>query len=64
MRKLLRYSVEPLIALTIGFVAVITAAAILGFGLRRVLQDPTGARQYRRFVVLPSLALIGLLGFW
>ena len=33
-------------------------------GVRRVLQDPTGARQYRRFVVLPSSALIGFVGFW
>jgi hypothetical protein len=52
------------VGVEIGQLAVITAAAILGFGLRRVLQDPTGARQYRRFVVLPSSALIGLVGFW
>ena len=52
------------VGVEIGQLAVITAAAILGFGLRRVLHDPTGARQYRRFVVLPSSALIGFVGFW
>jgi len=52
------------VGVEIGQLAVITAAAVLGFWLRRVLHDPTGARQYRQFVVLPSSALIGLLGFW
>jgi len=52
------------VGVEIGQLAVITAAAILGFWLRRILHDPTGARQYRQFVVLPSSALIGLVGFW
>lgn len=52
------------VGVEIGQLAVIMAAAILGFGLRRVLHDPTGARQYRRFVVLPNSALIGFVGFW
>jgi hypothetical protein len=52
------------VGVEIGQLAVIAAAAILGFWLRRVLHDPTGARQYRQFVVLPSSALIGFVGFW
>jgi len=52
------------VGVEIGQLAVIAAAAALGFALRRVLNDPTGARQYRRFVVLPGSALIGFVGFW
>jgi len=52
------------VGVEIGQLAVITAAAVLGFWLRRVLHDPTGTRQYRQIVVLPSSALIGLVGFW
>ena len=52
------------VGVEIGQLAVIAAAALLGIALRRVLKDPTGTRQYRRFVVLPGSALIGLAGFW
>jgi len=52
------------VGVEIGQLFVIAAAATLGWGLRRVLKDPTGARQYRRFVVLPGSALIGFIGFW
>jgi hypothetical protein len=52
------------VGVEIGQLLVIAAAALLGLGLRRVLHDPTGARQYRQFVVLPSSALIGFVGFW
>jgi hypothetical protein len=52
------------VGVEVGQLAVIAAAAILSIGLRRVLDDPTGTRQYRQFVVLPSSALIGLVGFW
>ncbi len=48
----------------IGQILVIGVAAALGILLRRLLRDPSGARQYRRFVVLPGSALIGLFGFW
>ena len=52
------------VGVEIGQLLVIAAAATVGWGLRRVLNDPTGARQYRRFVVLPGSALIGFVGFW
>lgn len=47
-----------------GQLAVIAAAAAVGLALRKLLDDPTGTRQYRRFVVLPGSALIGVIGFW
>jgi hypothetical protein len=52
------------VGVEIGQLAVIAAAAALSLALRRVLNDPDGARQYRRFVVLPGSALIGFVGFW
>lgn len=52
------------VGVEIGQLAVIVAAAALGLVLRRFLDDPTGARQYRQFVVLPGSALIGCVGFW
>lgn len=52
------------VGVELGQLAVIVVAAMLGLGLRRALNDPTGARQYRRYVVLPGSALIGLTGFW
>lgn len=47
-----------------GQLAVIAVAAALGLMVRRAFEDPTGARQYRNFIVLPGSALIGLTGFW
>jgi len=52
------------IGVEIGQLLVIITAAAMGWGLRRALKDSTGARQYRRFVVLPGSALIGFIGFW
>ncbi len=52
------------VGVEIGQLLIIVAAATLGILLRRTLADPTGARQYRRFVVLPGSALIGLVGCW
>ena len=52
------------IGVELGQLAVILVAAILGFLIRRLLGDPSGARQYRRFVVLPSSLFIGITGFW
>lgn len=52
------------VGVEIGQLAIIAAAAIVGMALRRLLNDPAGSRQYRRFIVLPGSALIGLVGFW
>jgi len=52
------------VGVEIGQLTVIAAAAVVGLSLRRILNDPTGTRQYRRFVVLPGSALIGFVGFW
>lgn len=52
------------VGVELGQLTVIALAFALGLALRRNLQDPTGTRQYRRFVVLPGSALIGLAGFW
>jgi uncharacterized membrane protein len=52
------------VGVEIGQLAVIAIAAMLAFLLRRALKDPAGTRQYRRFVVLPGSALIGIIGFW
>ncbi len=47
----------------VGQLSVLLLAAGLGLLLRRWLDDAEGTRQYRRFVVLPGSALIGLVGF-
>ena len=52
------------VGVEIGQLVIIVAATVLGLTLRRLLDDPTGAQQYRHFVVLPGSALIGLVGFW
>lgn len=52
------------IGVEVGQLLVVIAAAILGLLLRRLLDDPDGARRYRQFVVLPGSAIIGLIGFW
>ncbi len=52
------------IGVEIGQLAVVAVAAVLGLLLRRTLNDRRGTRQYRRFVVLPGSALIGIVGFW
>jgi len=52
------------VGVEIGQLIVIVAASALGLALRHALNDPTGTRQYRRFVVLPGSALIGVIGFW
>jgi len=48
----------------IGQLTVIAAAATLGWGLRRLFQDPDGSTRYRQFVVRPGSLLIGITGFW
>ena len=52
------------VGVEIGQLAVVAAAVIVSLLLRRWLHDETGTRQYRRFVVLPGSALIGVTGFW
>lgn len=52
------------IGVEIGQLLVLIAAAMLGFALRRFFGDPSGTRQYRRYVVLPGSLVIGLTGFW
>ena len=52
------------VGVEIGQLAVVAVAAVLGLLLRRALDDRHGARQYRRFVVLPGSALIGIVGSW
>jgi len=52
------------IGVEIGQLAVVAVALLLSLLVRRWLHDATGTRQYRRFVVLPGSALIGVTGFW
>ena len=48
----------------VGQLLVLIVAAVLGMYLQRWLGDADGTRRYRRFVVLPGSALIGLVGCW
>ncbi|HNP63355.1 MAG TPA: HupE/UreJ family protein [Woeseiaceae bacterium] len=48
----------------VGQLLVLAVAIGLGVSLRRFFNDTNGTRQYRRFVVLPGSAIIGLVGFW
>ena len=52
------------VGVEIGQLSVIAMAAFIGFGLRRALRDPQGIAGYRRFIVRPGSALIGLTGLW
>lgn len=52
------------VGVEIGQIAVIACAALIGLFVRRRLHDSSGTRQYRRFVVLPGSALIGITGLY
>lgn len=52
------------VGVEIGQLSVIALAALIGFGLRRMLRDPAGVARYRSYVVRPGSALIGLTGLW
>jgi hypothetical protein len=52
------------IGVEIGQLSIIAAGTMLGLALRRVLDDKSGSRQYRRFVVLPGSLAIGVTGLW
>lgn len=52
------------VGVEIGQLAVIVAAAFVGAGLRRAMQDPDGITRYRQYVVRPGSLLIGLTGLW
>ncbi len=48
----------------VGQLLVLALAIGLGVSFRHYFDDADGTRQYRRFVVLPGSAIIGLVGFW
>jgi hypothetical protein len=52
------------IGVEIGQLSVILTAAVFGFALRRLLNDPDGSRRYRSHVARPASLLIGLTGLW
>jgi len=52
------------VGVEIGQLTVIGIAAIVGFGLRRILKDPEGATRYRMYAVRPGSLLIGVTGLW
>ncbi len=52
------------VGVEIGQLVVIGTAALIGFGLRSALADPTGATRYRRNVARPASLVIGVTGFW
>jgi hypothetical protein len=52
------------VGVEIGQLSVIAVAALIGFGLRRMLRDPAGIAEYRSYVVRPGSALIGFTGLW
>lgn len=52
------------VGVEIGQLSVIAMAALVGIGLRRALRDPAGTARYRRYIVRPGSALIGLTGLW
>jgi len=52
------------VGVEIGQISVILTAAVIGFALRRVLNDPDGSQRYRSYVARPASLLIGLTGLW
>ena len=52
------------VGVEIGQLSVILTAAVIGFALRRVLNDPDGSQRYRSYVARPASLLIGLTGLW
>ena len=52
------------VGVEIGQLVVITAAAIVGLSLRRILKDPEGTTRYRIYAVRPGSLLIGVTGLW
>ncbi len=52
------------VGVEIGQLAVIGAAALGVWAVKTSLPENTGARQYRRFVVLPGSLVIGAFGLW
>ena len=52
------------VGVEIGQLVVIMAAAVVGIALRRILKDPGGTTQYRRYAVRPGSLLIGAIGLW
>lgn len=52
------------VGVEIGQLSIIALAALIGFGLRRMLRDPAGIAGYRSYVVRPGSALISLTGLW
>ncbi len=52
------------VGVEIGQLSVIVLAALIGFWIRRMLQDPAGVARYRSYIVRPGSALIGLTGLW
>jgi len=52
------------VGVEVGQLSVIALAALIGIGVRRMLRDPAGVAGYRRYVVRPGSALIGLTGLW
>jgi len=52
------------VGVEIGQLAVIALAAIVGLGLRRILEDPDGVTRYRQYAVRPGSLLIGMTGLW
>ncbi|MEM9303334.1 MAG: HupE/UreJ family protein [Pseudomonadota bacterium] len=52
------------VGVEVGQLAVIAAAAVLAWGIKRPLPENERARQYRRFVVVPGSLLIGVVGLW
>lgn len=52
------------VGVEIGQLSVILTAAVIGFALRRLLNDPDGSQRYRSYVARPASLLIGLTGLW
>ena len=52
------------VGVEVGQLVVIMAAGVAGIALRRILKDPGGTTQYRRYAVRPGSLLIGAIGLW
>jgi hypothetical protein len=52
------------VGVEIGQLSVILVAALLGMGVRKWLQDPTGLLRYRSWIARPGSLLISLTGLW
>lgn len=52
------------VGVEVGQLTVVLVAVVLSYGIRRRLERTGNAGAYRRYLVIPASAMIGLVGLW